>query len=156
MKRQHWLIFFGILTAAVMTFIFTHSMMSIPESAQQSLGLLAILKPIFDPNNRFSEEFFHNFILFQLNFFGGKSRLLEGFPSFDVVTLPRYIFFVNTFSRKNVRFSFILFSKHYSLINVSNLLFKFILELAQFVLYLVHILKYLRLNYYQIPMNVVL
>ena len=62
MKRQRWLIFFATLTIAVLTFIFSHSMMSIPESAEQSLGLLAVLKPIFDPNNRFSEEFFHNFI----------------------------------------------------------------------------------------------
>lgn len=83
MKRQHWLIFFGILTAAVMTFIFTHSMMSIPESAQQSLGLLAILKPIFDPNNRFSEEFLHNFIRKLAHFveFGALGVCTGGFTT---------------------------------------------------------------------------
>ncbi len=83
MKRQHWLIFFGILTAAVMTFIFSHSMMSIPESAQQSSGWLALLKPILDPNNRLSEDFFHNLIRKMAHFaeFGALGVCVGGFTT---------------------------------------------------------------------------
>lgn len=83
MKRQHWLILFEILTAAVMSFIFSHSMMSIPESAEQSLGWMDVLKPILDPNNRFSEEFFHNLIRKMAHFaeFGALGVSVGGFTT---------------------------------------------------------------------------
>ena len=83
MKRQHWLILFGILTAAVITFIFSHSMMSIAESADLSSGWLTWLKPILDPNNRFTDEFLHNFIRKLAHFaeFGALGLCVGGFTT---------------------------------------------------------------------------
>ena len=83
MKRQHWLILFGILTAAVMTFIFTHSMLSKEDSSQQSAIWFALLKPILDPNNIHSDELLHNFVRKMAHFaeFGALGVCVGGFTT---------------------------------------------------------------------------
>lgn len=83
MKRQHWLILFGILTAAVMTFIFTQSMLSKEDSSQQSAVWFALLKPILDPQNKYSDELLHNFVRKMAHFaeFGALGVCVGGFTT---------------------------------------------------------------------------
>lgn len=83
MKRQHWLIFYGILSAAVMAFIFTHSMLSKEDSSQQSAIWFALLKPILDPTNRYPDELLHNFVRKMAHFaeFGALGVCVGGFTT---------------------------------------------------------------------------
>lgn len=83
MKRQHWLILFGTLTAAVMIFIFGNSLQSRAESSQQSLLWFHLLQPILDPHHRFSEETLHNFIRKLAHFaeFGALGLCVGGFTT---------------------------------------------------------------------------
>ena len=83
MKRQHWLILFGTLAVVVMSFIFTQSMLSREDSSAKSAVWLALLKPILDPNNRFSEEFIHNLVRKMAHFaeFGALGICVGGFTT---------------------------------------------------------------------------
>ena len=83
MKRQHWLIIFGILTVLVMSFIFTQSMLSREESSMKSAVWLALLKPILDPKNQFSEIFIHNLVRKMAHFaeFGALGVCTGGFTT---------------------------------------------------------------------------
>ena len=62
MKRRDWIALFAVLTICVLWFIFSHSLKSITESAQQSMGLLEILKQILDPYGHFQTEIIHKLL----------------------------------------------------------------------------------------------
>lgn len=83
MKHKHWIIFFGVLTVAVMAFIFSHSMKSRVESAQQSFMWLKLLEPLLNPNDQFSEEYIHNIVRKLAHFaeFGALGLSVGGFTT---------------------------------------------------------------------------
>ena len=60
MKKYIPFIVFLLLTAAILSFIFGMSLKSRDDSAEMSGGIVAMLKPIFDPNNKIPEESFHH------------------------------------------------------------------------------------------------
>ena len=57
-----WGVIFALLALALICFIFSNSALPREESAAQSLSLVHILKPIFDPHDRIPEDTFHNYV----------------------------------------------------------------------------------------------
>ncbi|MBR6772787.1 MAG: VanZ family protein [Clostridia bacterium] len=60
MKKYLPVIFFAVLTVLILSFIFGMSLQSREESGNASSGIVAFLKPIFDPNNRIPQDKFHH------------------------------------------------------------------------------------------------
>ncbi len=61
MKRAR-IIIFGILALMIVCFIFSNSTQSRSDSIERSSVIMDILKPILDPNNRITDDVFHNLI----------------------------------------------------------------------------------------------
>ena len=55
-------IFFAVLAALLLLFIFSNSAVPRELSAERSSRIMALLRPIFDPQHRVADDVFHHYI----------------------------------------------------------------------------------------------
>ena len=60
MKRRA--IFFGVLTALVLCFIWGQSFLPLNVSVGESRGIMSFLKPLLDPGERIDDDVFHHLV----------------------------------------------------------------------------------------------